>query len=59
MKIVCLIELDDKTHEQVDRIRRDTFIDTILYDAEYNLVHTDGETEEIEYFIKEYKKKGL
>lgn len=59
MKIVCLIELDDKTHEQVDRIRRDNFIDTILYDAEYNLVHTHGETEEIEYFIKEYKKKGL
>lgn len=56
MKIVCLIELDDKTHEQADRIKRDTFIDTILYDAEYNLVHTHGETEEIEYFIKKYKR---
>ena len=59
MKIVCLIELDDKTHEQPDRIKRDNFIDTILYDAEYNLIHTHGETEEIEYFIKEHKKKGL
>lgn len=51
MNIVCLIELDDYTHQREDRKERDIFVDTILSQNKYKIIHTYGETQEIENYI--------
>lgn len=51
MNIICLIELDDYTHQREDRKERDIFVDTILSQNKYKIIHTYGETQEIENYI--------
>ena len=39
-QIIAIIELDDSSHFRPDRIRRDEFVDEILTDVGYKIVHT-------------------
>lgn len=55
MKIVCLIELDDSSHQQNDRIARDNFVNSVLYNAGYTIIHTYGDLSEIERQVRIYK----
>lgn len=40
MKIKAIIELDDKSHDRADRKARDEFVDLILQDCGYKIIHT-------------------
>lgn len=40
MNIKAIIELDDRTHDRVDRKERDIFVDTILNSVGYTVIHT-------------------
>lgn len=51
MNIVLLIELDDSTHNQRDRKERDLFVNAALSQAGYKVIHTYGDTLEIENYI--------
>lgn len=49
-----IIELDDNSHTQTDRIERDNLIDTVLESCGYKVLHTRNIIEEeIEKFINE------
>ncbi len=50
--IILLIELDDSTHAQSDRQERDKFVDAVLKNTGYDIIHTYGETEGIEKFLE-------
>lgn len=50
--IVLLIELDDSTHAQPDRQERDEFVDAVLKNSGYDIIHTYGKTDEIEKFLE-------
>lgn len=52
MKILCLIELDDSTHNQNDRKERDLFVNSALSQAGYKVFHTYGNTKDIEEYIQ-------
>ena len=55
MEVVCIIELDDPTHLQQDRIERDQFVDTVLTGAGYKIIHTWSITADILDFYRENK----
>ena len=38
--VVAIIELDDSTHLRSDRIKRDQFVDSVLFGAGYRVIHT-------------------
>jgi len=40
MQVLGIIELDDRSHLQQDRIERDEFIDAVLKNCNYRIVHT-------------------
>lgn len=40
MQVLGIIELNDRTHLQQDRIERDEFIDAVLTNCGYRIVHT-------------------
>ncbi len=40
MNIKAIIELDDRSHLRKDRIERDQFVDSILRDVGYKVIHT-------------------
>lgn len=46
MDIIGVLELDDSTHDRKDRQERDLFVDTILRDVGYTVVHTRMITED-------------
>ena len=45
MKIKGIIELDDSSHDRYDRQERDKFVDEILRDVGYTVIHTRYITE--------------
>lgn len=45
LRIKGVLELDDNSHNRADRQARDTFVDEILTDVEYKVIHTRGITE--------------
>jgi hypothetical protein len=45
--IILLIELDDSTHQRSDRMERDKFVNAVLENTGYTLLHTYGKTDEI------------
>lgn len=55
MEVVCIIELDDPTHLQQDRIERDQFVDAVLTGAGYKIIHTWSITSDILNFYRENK----
>ncbi|MDE5936132.1 MAG: DUF2726 domain-containing protein [Ruminococcus sp.] len=59
MKIITLLELDDSTHSQADRIERDEFVNAVTKKCGYILIHTYGELENIENEMRKYRKSTL
>lgn len=57
MEVVCIIELDDTTHLQKERIKRDQFVDAVLTGAGYKIIHTWSITSDILDFYNETKYK--
>lgn len=55
MNIVLIIELDDSTHQQQDRIIRDMFVDDALKICGYYIIHTYGSTEAIDNALNSYR----
>ena len=49
MAIVMLIELDDSSHSYQSRIERDVFVDDVLQRCGYTIIHTYGDTAQIDY----------
>lgn len=48
-----IVELDDNSHKQPDRIERDRFVDTILTSVGYKVIHTYSVTEDtLSYFVE-------
>lgn len=45
LHIKAVVELDDNSHERQDRKDRDTFVDEILQDVGYTVIHTKGITD--------------
>lgn len=42
----CIIELDDSSHNRIDRMERDKFVDEVLRSVGYTIIHTWGITEQ-------------
>lgn len=40
MQVLGIIELDDTTHLQQDRVERDEFVDAVLTNCGYRIIHT-------------------
>lgn len=40
MQVLGIIELDDTTHLQQDRVERDEFVDAVLTNCDYRIIHT-------------------
>lgn len=59
MKVIMLIELDDRTHQRQDRINRDDFIDMVTSNCGYELIHTLGETTEIDKVLNCLKPQSI
>lgn len=53
MKVVLLIELDDSSHRQPERIERDYFLNAVMQKVGYNFIRTYGDTECIEYYLSQ------
>ena len=47
MHLKVIIELDDSSHDREDRKERDEFVDFILKDCGYKVIHTRCITENI------------
>lgn len=47
MQVKAIIELDDSSHNDIERIKRDEFVDLILVNVGYTVIHT----KQIEYNI--------
>jgi len=47
MKIKAIVELDDNSHDRKDRKERDVFVDTILQDCGFTVIHTRHITPDI------------
>lgn len=43
--VKAILELDDSSHDQTDRQNRDKFVDTILTDVGYKVIHTKSISE--------------
>ncbi len=43
----CIVELDDKSHDQPDRAARDNFVDEVVQSVGYQIIHTRGITDEV------------
>lgn len=48
MKIIALLELDDKSHQNQDRQERDSFVNNALLKAGYTVIRTNGNLDVIE-----------
>lgn len=59
IKVVTLIELDDSTHNRKDRIERDNFVNETVKMCGYKIIHTYGDTKQIEDTITQYKQSGI
>lgn len=46
LRIKGIIELDDRSHDTPDRIERDNFVDAVLMNVGYKIVHTRSITEQ-------------
>lgn len=57
MKIVLIIELDDRTHQYQNRIERDMFVDDVMKVCGYYIIHTYGDTTAINNALNEYVMK--
>lgn len=55
IKVVTLIELDDNTHNRKDRIERDNFVNETVTKCGYRIIHTYGDTKQIEDAIIQYR----
>ncbi len=51
MNIITLIELNDSSHERIDRIERDNFVANALRTAGYNFLMTEGSSEQVETYL--------
>lgn len=58
-KVVVLIELDDSTHNRINRIERDNFVNETVTKCGYKIIHTYGDTKQIEDTIAQYKKSTV
>ena len=47
-KVLLIIELDDQSHNNIERIERDKFVDDNLTACGYKIVHTRGAIDVIE-----------
>ena len=45
LRIKGIVELDDNSHDRADRQERDSFVDEILTDVGYKVIHTKAVTE--------------
>lgn len=59
MKVVTLIELDDTTHNRKDRIERDNFVNETVTKCGYRIIHTYGDTKQIEDAIIQYRRPTI
>ena len=55
MRVVELIELDDSSHKNQSRIERDVFVDDVLQRCGYIIIHTYGDTSQIDYEASSYR----
>lgn len=55
MRIILLIELDDRSHWKRDRQERDIFVNGVMNQCGYRLIRTSGSTEPILNALKEQK----
>ncbi len=55
MKVVLLVELDDSSHKYQSRIERDIFVDDVLRTCGYCIIHTYGDTNQIDYVASNYR----
>lgn len=55
MKVVALIELDDNSHKYQSRIERDIFVDDVLQRCGYTIIHTYGDTNQIDCIANSYR----
>ena len=52
-----MIELDDNSHNQADRIARDQFVDQVLQSVGYKILHIKAVTEQTkEEILKTFNK---
>ena len=59
MKVIALLELDDSTHSQADRIERDEFVNSVVKKCGYDIIHTYGELKSIEKVMIKYRKSTI
>ena len=59
MKVILLIELDDKSHERTERQERDNFVNEVLSSAGYTLIRTYGETDAIKQALEEKMRSKI
>lgn len=53
----CMIELDDNSHNQMDRIARDQFVDQVLQSVGYKIIHVKAVTDQTkEEILKTFNK---
>lgn len=55
MRVIVLIELDDSSHKYQSRIERDIFVDDVLRTCGYCIIHTYGDTSQIDYVASNYR----
>lgn len=58
-KVIALIELDDSTHNRRDRIERDNFVNETVIKCGYKILHTYGDTKQIEDTIIKYRQSTI
>lgn len=58
MKVLLIIELDDQSHNNIERIERDKFIDDNLTACGYKIVHTRGAIDAIEKELQTVTKNA-
>ncbi len=56
LRVKAILELDDNSHNAADRRERDEFLQAILEDVGYLVIHTKGITEETLKDIPDVKK---
>lgn len=49
----CIIELDDSSHNTKDRQKRDKFVDEVLTDTGYRIIHTRAITDDIKKLLQQ------
>lgn len=58
MKVLLIIELDDQSHNNIERIERDKFVDDNLTACGYKIVHTRGAIDAIEKELQTVTKNA-